>query len=88
VCSYLKWKGKEHAIPPFLSFLKGVTSLQKVETNILDFEEAKSIQSQHSFSGSMWDDIIIAAQMKRLNVKEIYSNDKDFDKMRWIERIF
>ena len=62
--------------------------MQKVETNILDFEEAKSIQSQHSFSGSMWDDIIIAAQMKRLNVKEIYSNDKDFDKMRWIERIF
>jgi hypothetical protein len=36
VCSYLKWKEREHVIPLSLSFLKGLTSLQKIETSILE----------------------------------------------------
>jgi predicted nucleic acid-binding protein len=36
----------------------------------------------------MWDDIVIAAQMKRLKMKEIYSNDKDFDNIQWVKRLF
>ena len=55
---------------------------------MIDFEEAKAIQSELSLPWSMWDDIVIAAQMKKLNIKEIYSNDKDFDKIPWIKRIF
>jgi predicted nucleic acid-binding protein len=88
VCSYLKWKRKQNVIPLFLSLLKGLTSLQKVETHILDFEEARSIQLQFNLPWSMWDDLVIAAQMKRLNLKEIYSNDQDFDEIPWIKRIF
>lgn len=88
VCSYLKWKRKESVIPLFLSFLKGLMSLQKIETNTLDFEEARSIQLQLNLPWSMWDDLVIASQMKRLNLKEIYSNDIDFDKIPWIKRIF
>jgi predicted nucleic acid-binding protein len=88
VCSYLKWKKKHEAIPIFLSFLKRLTSLDKVETTVLDFEEAKSVQSALKLSWSMWDDIVIAAQMKRLKMKEIYSNDKDFDNIRWVKRLF
>ena len=88
VCSYLKWKGRQTVIPLFLSLLKGLTSLEKVETHILDFEEARSIQSELKLPWSMWDDIVIAAQMKRLNLREIYSNDDDFDKIPWIKRVF
>jgi len=88
VCSYLKWKRRQNIIPLFLSFLKRLTSLQKIETHMLDFEEARSIQLQYNLPWSMWDDIVIAAQMKRLNIKEIYSNDNDFDKIPWIKRIF
>lgn len=88
VCSYLKWKKKQDAIPLFLSLLKRLTSLEKVETNMLDFEEARFIQQQLNLPWSMWDDIVIAAQMRRLNVKEIYSNDADFDKIPWIKRTF
>ena len=36
----------------------------------------------------MWEDIVIASQMKRLDITEIYSNDEDFDKNPWIKRIF
>ena len=81
VCSYLKWKRRQNVIPLFLSLLKTLTSLQKIETHMLDFEEARIVQSELSLPWSMWDDIVIAAQMKRLNVKEIYSNDNDFDKI-------
>lgn len=88
VCSYLKWKRMQNVIPLFLSFLKGLTTLQKIETHMLDFEEARSIQSQLNLPWSMWDDMVIASQMKRLNLKEIYSNDGDFDKIPWIKRIF
>jgi len=88
VCSYLKWKRKQNAIPTFLSLLKSLTSLQKNETQILDFEEARRIQSILKLPWSMWDDIVITSQMKRLNTKEIYTNDKDFDKIPWIKRTF
>lgn len=88
VCSYLKWKRKQNAIPTFLSLLKSLTSLQKIETQILDFEEARRIQSTLKLPWSMWDDIVIISQMKRLNTKEIYTNDKDFDKIPWIKRTF
>ena len=36
----------------------------------------------------MWDEMVIAAQMKRLNINEIYSNYSDFDKIPWIKRTF
>jgi len=88
VCSYLKWKGRQNAIPLFLSLLKTLTSLQKIETHVLDFEEARNLQSELNLPWSMWDDIVIAAQMKRLNTKEICSNDNDFDKIPWIKRVF
>ncbi|MBS7636765.1 hypothetical protein KEJ37_05465 [Candidatus Bathyarchaeota archaeon] len=78
--SYLKRKRNEEVIPVFLSFLKGLTSLQKIETTILDFEEAKSLQSQFNLPWSIWDDLVIAAQMKRLNIKEVNSKTKTLTK--------
>lgn len=88
VCSYLKWKRRQSAIPLFLSLLKRLTSLEKIETHMLDFEEARSIQLQLNLPWSMWDDIVIAAQMRRVNLKAIYSNDNDFDRFPWIKRTF
>jgi len=55
---------------------------------MLDFEEARSIQRQQDLPWAIWDDMVIVAQMKRINVNEIYSNDRDFDKIPWVKRIF
>ena len=88
VCSYLKWKKAHEAIPSFLALLKSLTTLKKYETTILDFEEAKRIQSDLKLSWLYWDNALIAAQMKRLGITEIYSNDGDFDKFPQIKRIF
>jgi predicted nucleic acid-binding protein len=88
VCSYLKWRRLENVIPLFLSFLKGLTSLQKIETSILDLEEARNIQQEYNLPWSMWDDMVIAAQMRRIGINKIYSNDEDFDKIPQIKRTF
>ena len=36
----------------------------------------------------LWDDLVIAAQMLRVNVSKIYSNDSDFDLIGDVERVF
>lgn len=88
VCSYFKLKRFYGAIEAFLSLIGGLKALKTYETTIKDFEEARKIQREEGLPLFMWDDIVIAAQMKRLGISEIYSNDNDFDKFPWIKRIF
>lgn len=88
VCSYLKWKRREKVIPIFLSLLKGLASLQKMETTFIDFEEARDLQFKLKLPWRMWDDLVIAVQMKRNGIDEIYSNDSDFDKIPFVKRVF
>ena len=85
VSAYLKWKRKADVIPSFLAFLESLPNLSKIETSFSDFVEARRIQHAH---WSQWDDLVIASQMKRSNIGEIYSNDSDFDLISGIERFF
>jgi predicted nucleic acid-binding protein len=62
--------------------------LEKVEIPIPRFEGQNSIQSELNLPWSLWDDIVIAAHMRRLKIKKIYSNDEDLDRIPWIKRAF
>ena len=86
VCSYLRWKQKPEVIPKFLSLLRSLPNLEKVETTFQDLIQASEICEKIGWN--RWDDAVIAAQMKRLKINEIYSNDADFDKIPSIKRIF
>ncbi len=88
VCGYLKWKKKERTIPVFLDLLRGLTSLWKAGTDFVDFVEASNAQKRLQLSLGAWDDLVLAAQMRRLGVVEIYSRDADFDQIPGIKRIF
>lgn len=88
VCGYLKWKKRESTIPIFLNLLRGLTSLKKVETEFMDFMETIEEQKRLEAPWKIWDDLVIATQMKRLGMFEIYSNDLDFDKIPQVKRIF
>jgi len=88
VCGYLKWKKMEHAIPTFITLLRSLPSLSKEDTTFLDITSAYTLQEETKAPWRMWDDLIIASQMNRLGIKEIYSNDKDFDAFPWVKRIF
>jgi predicted nucleic acid-binding protein len=88
VCSYLKWKKREDVIPVFLNLLGKLSTLKKLETTVSDFREAAAIKTQYNMPWTMWDDVVITAQMKRQNIEEIYSNDEDFNEIPWVKRIF
>jgi len=88
VCSYLKWKKRSDVIPIFLTFLRSLPNLVKVDATFLDFTQAQELCIEHNFHWGLWDDLIIAEQMKHLKIDEIYSNDVDFDTIPGIKRIF
>ncbi len=88
VCAYLKWKKLEEIILIFIDLLRSLPSLRKEDTTFLDMASAYALQKETGLQWKMWDDLVIASQMKRLDIKEIYSNDKDFDAIPWVKRIF
>ncbi len=83
--SYLRWKKKVAAIPQFLEFLQSLPAMMKAETEFADFIEAKK-RSEGRWH--LFDDLVIARQMERLNIQEIYSNDSDFDRIDGVKRVF
>lgn len=88
VCSYLKWKKLEVAISTFIDLLRSLPSLDKEDTTFLDVASAYALQEKTKLKWKMWDDLVIASQMRRLGIEEIYSNDKDFDSIYRVKRVF
>ena len=87
VASYLKWKKKASVIPNFMDFLQSLPNLTKMETSFMDFVESRKIE-QRANGTAAWDDLVIASQMRRNKLDEIYSNDSDFDDIPGIRRLF
>ncbi|MDG6900531.1 MAG: type II toxin-antitoxin system VapC family toxin [Nitrososphaerota archaeon] len=87
VCGYMKWKKKADRIPAFLSLLRSMPSMSKVETTFADFVRAREKMGDGG-DWRAWDDYVIAAQMERSGTKEVYSNDSDFDAIEGTRRIF
>ncbi len=88
VCGYLKWKKRFDVIPSFLAFLRSLPNLIKVDTTFMDFVEAQHFCVERNIAWKLWDDLVIAMQMRRLGIDEIYSNDADFDIISGARRIF
>ncbi len=90
VCGYMKWRRKADLIPVFLSFLQSLPSIAKTDTVFADFVQAHKLgdSMKKDMWGNNWDDFVIAAQMSRLSLEEIYSNDADFDLIPSVSRVF
>lgn len=87
VCSYLKWKKREDAIPVFVNMLRSLPALLKEDTTFVDITSALALVEEKNTSWKQWDDLVILSQMRRLGIAEIYSNDIDFDALG-VKRIF
>ena len=88
VIAYLRWKKKTYVIPRFIDYLRSSPTIHKLETGFTDFATAQKLQEEAKVGWEAWDDLIIAAQMLRTGITEIYSNDKDFDTIPKIKRVF
>jgi len=87
VFSHLKKRRKYQAIDKFYDFLDG-TPVRVTETTREDLTEARTTREKQNLPWTIWDDLVIASQMRRLGVSEIYSNDRDFDKLDGVKRFF
>lgn len=88
VIAYLRWKKKTYAIPKFIDYLRSSPTIHKLETCFTDFVSAQKLQEATGVKWEAWDDLVISAQMLRAGIKEIYSNDEDFDAISKVRRIF
>ncbi len=87
VFSHLKRRGKSSVIDRFYDYMES-SPLGVLETTRGDIVGAQAIRKDQSLPWSLRDDLVIAAQMKRAKIDEIYSNDGDFDRIEGLKRIF
>ena len=74
-------------IPTVLHSIVSYAPLRIVPYGIEDMLRAVEILRDVDF-GVDWDDALIVATMERYKVKEVYSNDRHFDRIPWIKRVF
>jgi len=87
VFAHLIRRGKGEVIEKLYEYLNEVP-IDIIDTRYEDFKKALELRKEKKLAWEMWDDLVIVSQMMRTKVKEIYSNDKDFDKMPGVKRIF
>ncbi|BES81772.1 type II toxin-antitoxin system VapC family toxin [Pyrodictium abyssi] len=88
VLAHLERRRRRRALTAFLEYLEE-SPIKVVETTMEDYLEARRLAEKAGLEfPSMWDDLVIAAQMKRLGISEVYSNDRDFDRIPGVRRLF
>ena len=87
VFAHLRRRKKYREIDTFYDYLEG-SPLSISDTTRSDMDRAREMKHELDLPWSMWDDLVLASQMERLKVTEIYSNDTDFDLLKGAKRIF
>lgn len=87
VAAHLARRGKGEVVRLFINYIRDIGMLV-METTFLDFVEAITEIGRLNLDYSMWDDVILSCQMRRAGIQEIYTNDKDFEKINWVKPIF
>jgi len=85
VVDWLEYNGRKKEVAVFLAAVNSYTRMRKVGSRWTDFPKA-SVEAQ----GDAIDfvDALTLHIMRREGITEVYSNDKDFDRVRGIRRIF
>ncbi|MCS7119810.1 MAG: type II toxin-antitoxin system VapC family toxin [Nitrososphaerota archaeon] len=85
VADWLEYNGRRQELKAFITAVNSYISLQKVTASWEDMISAIDYTDTY---GIDYIDALTIQLMKKHNVNEIYSNDKDFDKVEWIKRVW
>lgn len=86
VCAWLEYHKLDDEIDLLFKILQSYPTLTILETTYEDEVKAKDLESH--YPKLEFFDRVYLAQMYRLKISEIYSNDKGFDKVKNIKRLF
>jgi len=85
VVDWLEYNNRRDEVGKFLTALNSYTSMMKVEVSWGEMLDALSDMKRY---GLDFVDAVTLQVMKKNNVSEIYTNDKDFDRVEWVRRIW
>jgi len=86
VCAWLEYHKLDDKIDLLFKILKSYPTLSIYETKYEDEVKAKDLKPR--YPKLEFFDLVYLVQMYRLKISEIYSNDKAFDKVKNIKRLF
>ena len=85
IVDWLEYNNKRREVEKFLTAINSYITMKKAEVSWNEMMEAISDMKKYDLD---FVDALILQTMKKNNVKEIYTNDKDFNRVEGIRRIW
>lgn len=85
VVDWLEYNGRKREVEVFLTAVNSYAKLRKVSNRWRDYPKASAEAGKAAID---FVDALSLAVMRREEINEIYSNDKDFDRVVGIKRVF
>jgi len=85
VVDWLEYNNRRGEVGKFLTALNSYTAMRKVEISWREMLDALSDMEKYDLD---FVDATTLQVMKENNVSEIYTNDKDFDRVEWVRRVW
>lgn len=85
VVDWLEYNNRKKEVRSFLTAANSYLTMNKLNTTWDDFLTALNDVDEHNID---FVDALTLRTMKKNKINEIYSNDKDFDRVKSIERIW
>ncbi len=85
VVDWLEYNNRKKEIHSFLTAINSYISMEKLGVSWDDFLPAMDDVIKH---GIDFVDALTLQEMKKRKITQIYSNDKDFDRVDWVKRIW
>ncbi|MEM0085028.1 MAG: type II toxin-antitoxin system VapC family toxin [Candidatus Methanomethylicia archaeon] len=85
VVEWLEYNNRRKEVEKFLVALNSYVTMRKVETSWREMLDAALDMEKY---GLDFVDALTLQVMKKNNVTEIYTNDRDFDGVDWVRRIW
>ncbi|KPV64531.1 MAG: tRNA(fMet)-specific endonuclease VapC [Candidatus Bathyarchaeota archaeon BA2] len=85
VVDWLEYHNRKREVGSFIVAINSYLTMNKINTAWEDMLTALDDMEKHDID---FVDALTLQTMKKNNMKEIYSNDTDFDRIKWIKRIW
>ena len=85
VVDWLEYNGRKKEAGVFLAAVNSYTKMKKVSNRWRDFPRASAEAEKEDID---FVDALTLAVMRREKIAEVYSKDKDFDRIAGIKRVF
>jgi hypothetical protein len=85
VVDWLEYNNRKKEVHSFLTAVNSYISLEKLSVSWDDFLPAMYDVQKRAID---FVDALTLQEMKKRKITQIYSNDKDFDRVDWVKRIW